>query len=151
MKKIDVAQTIAVLANVGVLAGIVFLSLELRQNNEQLTAQSRFNYYQNRIAEYWSIAENGELAELMHRATSGEELLPFEMARVTNRMYALITGWEYEFGEMERGRLLEEEFNVEAKRRVYRSLPALEPVWNQYKGMAPPRFAEFMDRNITNP
>ncbi len=33
MKKLDLGQTITILANVGVIAGIVFLGYELRQNN----------------------------------------------------------------------------------------------------------------------
>ena len=32
MKKIDLGQTLNTLANVGVIAGIVFLGVELRQN-----------------------------------------------------------------------------------------------------------------------
>ena len=41
MKKLDVGQTISILANVGVIAGIIFLWLDLRQNHEQLEIQSR--------------------------------------------------------------------------------------------------------------
>ena len=36
MKKIDLGQTITILANVGVIAGIVFLAVEVRQVGEQL-------------------------------------------------------------------------------------------------------------------
>jgi hypothetical protein len=38
MKKIDLGQTIQLLANVGVVAGIVFLAFEVRQNNQFLVA-----------------------------------------------------------------------------------------------------------------
>ena len=41
MKKIDPGQTIQILANVGVIAGIAFLAVELRQNNELLRSSSR--------------------------------------------------------------------------------------------------------------
>lgn len=41
MKKIDFGQTISILANLGVIAGIVFLGLEIRQNSEALLAGSR--------------------------------------------------------------------------------------------------------------
>lgn len=40
MKKIDVGQTVSILANFGVIAGIVFLAVELRQNNEFLAAEA---------------------------------------------------------------------------------------------------------------
>ena len=43
MKKIDIGQTITILANVGVIAGIVFLAFELRQNNSLLAAQASFS------------------------------------------------------------------------------------------------------------
>jgi len=39
MKKIDLAQTIGILANVGVLFGIVFLAFEVRQTGDALHAQ----------------------------------------------------------------------------------------------------------------
>jgi hypothetical protein len=43
MKKVDIGQVIAVTANMGVIAGIVFLALELQQNNRFLSAQAQFN------------------------------------------------------------------------------------------------------------
>jgi len=36
MKKIDLGQTITILANVGVIAGIVFLGIEVQQNSTQI-------------------------------------------------------------------------------------------------------------------
>ena len=41
MKNIDLGQTIGILANLGVIAGIVFLAVELQQNNKLLGAQAR--------------------------------------------------------------------------------------------------------------
>jgi len=38
LKKIDLGQAIGILANAGVIAGIVFLGMELRQNNELVVA-----------------------------------------------------------------------------------------------------------------
>jgi hypothetical protein len=38
MKRIDIGQTITILANVGVLAGIALLAVELRQNTKLLRA-----------------------------------------------------------------------------------------------------------------
>ena len=39
MKKLDFAQTASLLANLGVIAGIIFLGFELGQNNDLLAAQ----------------------------------------------------------------------------------------------------------------
>ncbi len=40
MKKIDPGQTITILANIGVIAGIVFLGVELRQTQRAMQAQA---------------------------------------------------------------------------------------------------------------
>jgi hypothetical protein len=41
MKKIDLGQTPSIIANVGVITGIMYLGLELQQNSELLGAQAR--------------------------------------------------------------------------------------------------------------
>lgn len=148
MKKIDLGQSLQILANAGVIAGIVFLAVELRQNNDQLEAQSRFNYYQNRIAAYRFIAGQDELTELVGRAGNGEALSGAEAARVSNQLLSLITSWEYEFGELQNGRISAGDFNAEAKRQVWLSLPAVQGVWESYAPTAPADFAEFMRSEI---
>ena len=40
MKKIDVGQAIGILANIGVLGGVVFLAVELRQNTQAVQLSS---------------------------------------------------------------------------------------------------------------
>ena len=45
MKKIDVSQTLGILANIGVIAGIIFLAVELQQNNELLEAEVSYSKY----------------------------------------------------------------------------------------------------------
>ncbi len=41
MKNIDLGRTLSVLANLGVITGIVFLGVELRQNNELLVKEAQ--------------------------------------------------------------------------------------------------------------
>jgi hypothetical protein len=40
MKKIDLGQTFHILANIGVIGGILLLAFELQQNNELMAAVS---------------------------------------------------------------------------------------------------------------
>ena len=67
MKRIDLGQTLNTLANVGVIAGIVFLAVELDQNNEFLELEARetlTEYLQNgwdRIASDPSFSTTGSL------------------------------------------------------------------------------------------
>ena len=41
MKKIDLGQTLGIVANVGVIAGILLLAYELNQNRQMMQAQTR--------------------------------------------------------------------------------------------------------------
>jgi hypothetical protein len=59
----DFGQTITMLANVGVIAGIVFLAFELCQNNSLLRAQASYNLLQNRIEYRGDIVRDPEFAE----------------------------------------------------------------------------------------
>ena len=63
MRKFDLGQAIQVVANVGVLAGIVFLAVEVRQNQStmdedaQLNTLASFSDFRNFIAESEQLAE----------------------------------------------------------------------------------------------
>jgi len=64
MKNIDLVQISSILANVGVIAGIVFLAYEIRQNTEQLM-RSEMNATQEQFSSWrQSIMTDGELARI---------------------------------------------------------------------------------------
>ena len=66
MKKIDLGQTITILANVGVIAGIVFLGIELQQNNELLVVQAEMAMSDVRANTILAdVVQEPELIELM--------------------------------------------------------------------------------------
>jgi hypothetical protein len=58
MKRIDLGQAISVPANLGVIAGIVFLALELQQNNELLGAEARATRVGSRQADNSLVLEH---------------------------------------------------------------------------------------------
>ena len=58
MKKIDLGQTLNTLANVGVIAGIVFLGLELSQNNDILESHKLAALSSLRASGYQAVLQN---------------------------------------------------------------------------------------------
>ena len=88
MKKGDLGQTLNTLANVGVIAGIVFLAIEVRQNQATLeegnvmnqiavenTAQGHFSHFRSLIL------ENEELFEVWEKGLADAELSDLEQAK----------------------------------------------------------------------
>ena len=78
MKKIDFGQAIGILANVGVIAGIVFLAIEIRTSTETNRIAIQQNLSGNWLLINSQIASDADLAALIEKAFSGEELQAVE-------------------------------------------------------------------------
>ena len=70
---IGVSETVSILANIGVIAGIIFLVLEIRQNNSLLTAQARYSLRQYRSDVADTILARHVL-EVTHKYANGENV-----------------------------------------------------------------------------
>ena len=77
MKKLDLSQTVSILANIGVIAGIVFLGIELRQNNELMAAEARFNNM-SLSTQAFAISSQPDIAAIYVKDRNGEELTEVE-------------------------------------------------------------------------
>jgi hypothetical protein len=85
MNSFSLGQTIAILANVGVIAGIVFLAIEVRQNQATLEEANAMNQIavENTAQEHFSyfralILENDELFDIWQNGMTGAELTDSE-------------------------------------------------------------------------
>jgi hypothetical protein len=61
-------ETAEVLGVLGIISGIVFLGYELRQNNDLVEAEVRFNYKEARSGWHRTLATNPHLTELIANA-----------------------------------------------------------------------------------
>jgi hypothetical protein len=98
MKKFDLGQTISIMANVGVIAGIVFLAIEVRQNNLQLAVQSENTLYELRERLQSNFVGNvGGIADLVVKERNGEALSQVELSRLESRRVQIIRTFEHMF------------------------------------------------------
>ncbi len=82
MKKIDLGQGLGILANLGVIAGILLLFLEIRQNNDLIAEEAQRARTESLREAYSLLADNGELAAIWVKETDGEELTAVEAVRL---------------------------------------------------------------------
>ena len=136
-------------ANLGVVSGILFLAIEVHQNNQQQMEQARFNYYQERASFQWQWGTDSVTQEAIQKLNKGEKLSPLENARIGMQIRSVLTNWEYEYLEYQSGNITFEQLSVEGKRGLFAGFPdfALE-LWKQQKKSAPPDFVKFMDEYI---
>ena len=147
MKKIELGQMIQMLANIGVLASIVFLALEIRQNSHAVQAQSRAQIASDAADHLMRIAENPQLTEIHIRANDGEELTEVEQAQLETVLQSRVRRWENIHYQYRQGLYSEEEYvgTRTAWRRVISSQSARQH-WQQNRDSFSPEFAAEMDR-----
>ena len=117
MKRLDFGQTVSVVANLGVIAGIVFLGVELSQNNELMRAQSEYNYLQVRMGSRQGIIEDRDIAAFWASRRANEPLDEIDRLRLHTHIEATILVWQWEFGQLVDGNRPETRSDVAARWR----------------------------------
>ena len=149
MKNIDFGQTIAILANLGVIAGIVFLGFELQQNNELLEAQARASLLDRRTGANELLATNGDLARIMEKSQLGEALTIAENIQLDSYNRRILASFEWQFDEFQRGRLSFEDIKTKALAASFESPASGMPkIWMEWREQASPEFVSFMEQNV---
>ena len=111
----ELGQFVAIAANVGVIAGLVFLAMEIRQNNKFLAAQARYSLrqYRSDIADSLMLPH---VIEATHKWARGEEISSEEKSTGLMVAIKIMELWEWQYGEYAAGMLQEGELPVGAWR-----------------------------------
>ena len=149
MKKSDVGQAIGIVANIGVVIGIIFLAIEIRQNNVLMEADAR-NARDQRIQDYAEqVYMVPNLAEIILKANNGEALSELEDLKLFNRQVRLLRGLQVGYREYTMG-------TVEPPSETWKSIfyegtfrnPPLVGTWEEAKVYMPPDFVQYVEDNI---
>jgi len=150
MKKIDLGQAIAILANVGVIAGLLFLAVQLRQNNELLGIELRIAMHDRQTSMVDVVLNNSEVDLLGLLSQSAEDLPAGDQEKLVLLGIRMLIVFELAFEEVRDG-LRDEDDVVRLLRSVYQR-PVLNygaPLaWETYRERAPPEFVDWMESNV---
>jgi hypothetical protein len=151
LKKIDLGQGISILANIGVIAGIIFLGLELQQNNELLKAEAADGLLQNRLSPRRQILEHRDLAQLMTKHASGKPLTDADELLTKLYIENVFLTWEWSFHEYSEGRI--EGQGTAGHRRAFHGHSGIPnswylATWNEFKTVLNPDFVRYTEEEI---
>jgi hypothetical protein len=150
LKHLEIGQTVSVLANVGVLAGLHLLVYELNQNRQMMEAQTRHEVSQGIVNQLGELASNAELAELEHIAECGRAFdSPVDESRFFYHINSRMRYWEDVHYQYRRGLYDESEFV--AQREAWRAFirPDMTRAnWARMKGGFSTDFASEIDALI---
>jgi len=150
MKRIEPAQIATLVANIGVIGGILLLAFELRQNNELMEAEARLNRTNMAVDAWRFTAEHGDLTEIREKEKRGEELSNAEIRRVDSLVMSLFVVGEWTFKELS---IDSSEVNQLREVHLYnfRYSPEYGRVWGERKQSFDPAFVKWMEDNVVNP
>ena len=150
MKKIGLGQTIQILANIGVIAGIAFLALEVHQNNQLLAADASFNRFNVERERRTRVMENhGELGEIIFKKRNGMPLNEFEVFQHSTMMEDVLESLKWQFEEVEADRLPRSSIDIASWRNVWRVNPELAVLVARRRADLDPAFVEFIERELS--
>ena len=98
------------ISNLCVIAGIVFLGFELRQNSEVAAATIRQEIAHTDLTVALSVATNPEVADYLARANNGEPLSPRQETQLRSLTYATHRRMENVYHQYQAGMLSEEQW-----------------------------------------
>jgi hypothetical protein len=148
MKKRDVGPVLAILANAGVIASIFFLAIQLRQNNELMDAERRFNRLEISTGSVTLLATTPSLAAAVAKfddptaAIDDLQLTPGDYTQVRAYYSRVIRNQEWTYSELPKSELPVQEWKSLARRRSWRVS------WAAEKNARDEGFVEWMEGNI---
>ena len=151
MKADNVNRWLTLGANVGVVIGIVFLAVELQQNNELLQSQASITYVEMRSGSLHNLLQNDELLKTVLKAKEGENLSPLESQRLEILYRSAFINWEWEYGQYEKGLLDVSDQPPASRFRAALSYhPLMRESWSIHKAALSPGFVQYMEENVLN-
>lgn len=148
---LDIGQIVTIGANAGVIAGLIFLAMEIRQNNRFLAAQARYSLrqYRSDIADSLMLPH---VLEATHKWARGEHISPEEKSTGLMVAIKIVELWEWQYGEYAAGMLQKNELPIGAWRLWFHNLgPFPVPVREIYemrKSVLNEDFVRFFDDHV---
>jgi len=128
-------------ANIGVIAGILFLGVEVQQNSQLMRSQTRDSMTTKQMDYYASVYNDSELSNIRfnYDATTNEPST--EGFRYGVSVFANLRMYENEWYQYQQGLFEEEEFlpRIETWKRTF-SNPSFRFVWEMFEVEMSPSF-----------
>lgn len=137
-------------ANVGVIAGIIFLGFELRQNNQLLVEQARYSMLENQKQWAYFVSAANNVSDTVMSPDDHSELSKTDKIRRAELIGTLLFMWQWEYEQSQSNLFGESDVSVEAYKHGWRNYHIAE-VWPEIRGWYSDEFVRFMEEKIAGP
>ena len=150
MKNFDYVQLVSLLANVGVVLGLVFLGIELYQSNQMNRTSAWNNLLRTGIEFNDSIAQNPDLAEVLAKSNSNEDLTEAESIRLQAFAAASMQRVWFDYQQIKAGIITPEELRTRIPRfkALLARFPSVKVLYEEGRDGYSKEFQRFVDRCV---
>ena len=147
MKKIDLGQIISIVANVGVIAGIAFLAIELNQNTKQLALELEWQINQRMVDNNRDLMGDDRLAVFVKSVEDPESLTFEEFQTATALTFNFINVWEDRYFLYEAGLISDADWKEFIDQDIYFTLgyKFARAFWEVGKANYDPELVAYVD------
>ena len=138
---------VTTLTNLAVIASLIFLALEIRQNNEMMVLEARQGISDARNDLVLTNMNSPSLIAARGKALRGEELTYEEETQILLFFFAVFRNWQDQFLSYQAGAITDAHMASEAKtwRRTIKQAPYIIAEWQRQKDALTPEFVAFME------
>lgn len=136
---------LTLVANLAVVAGIIFLAFELRQNNLLLEAQARSTAASFRLSHNDRLMEP-DIAAILIKVRSGEALSDVEAYRYERVVHGIFVSLEVAYGDFRAG--LISGLPIVGVRHTFEKNPGMKDIWDKRRDFYSAEFVRFMEEQI---
>jgi len=145
----SIKSNIEIIANVGVLLGIILLAWEVNQGNQLLELQAEYTQYQGVFNDWEPIATVPQVSELIVRAMNRDSLSEAEQLQLEYMGMKTLRALEWEYIQYRDGNL--DRFPTEGVRLNWLEWPPITAGWPKFRaGLGSPEFVSFIEENVIN-
>ncbi len=137
-----------IIGAVAVLATLIYLARQMRQNNDLQRMQVSSVFLQNRVIFFQALYQNDDLMQTILRAREDEDLNPLERMRLSTYYRSVLVLFDWEYQQYDYGLL--DESATSRIRDVVGKFPRFQDSWSEHKVALSPKFVHFMETDILN-
>jgi hypothetical protein len=157
--KVSFGQIVEIIASLGVIAGLVFLGLEIQQNNELLETEIVSTRQAIRAQDFLLPVEYPELGQALIDSHNGKELTQYQTLILNRVKSTMLFNWQFIHAEFMKGRIDEDGLPIRVWRRAFRGegtsesdyWPDMTEYWEENHDAFDPQFVAWMEENIVSP
>ena len=148
MNKLDFGQAVTTIVNLGVIAGLVFLALELGETNALMEIQARATRLGILKESSTARLDYPELRRAFSKVREGSELTDDEREVVRLYYINLFHNFDYVYEDYKAGIADERDLRVDGWRAFYRAGPDSDAIWAATRDAFDPDFVAWFEQNI---